>query len=257
MGTPCVPDGCRVAERGHCQPLSPRSELEVTPPAPILLLPTASSPGMSCTWPEDSWLWQQGPSPSLWNVPAPGNGDPSQSPGFLSGSAALSLPVTPMMGSLHEGFLAGGCGVVQIRMGYRGVLHEFWGAGCYRVSLSFPRCSLFPDFRFNPLPGAVGSFSAGLDALKMGNEGSLGGKCMGSVWGTPSTPPLLQQGSEICRPTPSWGRRSKGNQDITPGQCPAPFWCRPRPCPRSAGRSRRSLMALDGFFFQEFAAGWF
>lgn len=55
------------------------------------------------------------------------------------------------------------------------------------MPLSFPGYWLFPDFRFNPLPGALGFFSSGLDTLKMGNEDrgeSVRDQCGGS-------PPLL------------------------------------------------------------------
>lgn len=137
-------------------------------------------------------------------------------------------------------------------MGYRGVLHEFWGAEWCHLPLSLPGCLLFPDFRFNPLPGAHGSSSV-LDTLKMGIEDSLWGKCGGSSL---LLPPCNREQLQDIQAQPFPGKEIQGNcAGAVPSSAPE---CRPPArAPRSAGRSRRSLMALDGFFFQEFAAGWF
>lgn len=159
-------------------------------------------------------------------------GGPSQSPRFPLGSTALSLPCpgNPMRGSLHEGFQAGGCGVGRIRMGYRGVLHEFWGAEWCHLPLSLPGCLLFPDFRFNPLPGAHGSSSV-LDTLKMGIEDSLWGKCGGSSL---LLPPCNREQLQDIQAQPFPGKEIQGNcAGAVPSSAPE---CRPpRPCPALCG----------------------
>lgn len=114
-------------------PVSPMGFLSpslswVTLPAPIPFLPTALPRQHHPAWEHPPLVAVARPSPSLWNVTAlRKSGVPPQSPRFPSGSVALSLPcpASPMMGSLREGFQAGGCANVRVRMGYRGVLREF------------------------------------------------------------------------------------------------------------------------------------
>uniref|UniRef100_A0A8C9N795 Membrane-spanning 4-domains subfamily A member 12-like n=1 Tax=Serinus canaria TaxID=9135 RepID=A0A8C9N795_SERCA len=72
----------------------------------------ASGTGMPCTRPEGSWLWQQALLPPCGMFLLQGNGDPSQSPRFLSESAALSFPANPVTIQIMTGFLHIGFGIV-------------------------------------------------------------------------------------------------------------------------------------------------